>query len=292
MDAAFWVPLALIAALTQAAMPLTSERFKIVPTTNLLVLTRLFAFIFLLPLALTVDWPTSPLFYFCTISAAVIIMFTDILLFRTAAQNGAGVTTRIEPLAAFTTFMLWTAITPALLADYIDTPLRSLGIIAAIGGAAFFAVRLYHCPISRQALKKLLPVVLLGAVIIVFSKTAMNHSDSNGPFLYAFLQACIIGPGYLLLMKLKPERYPPLKHSKTVWLSGFVMAIASTIHIVSKQSAIQLVENPAYVLVIGLTAPLWVLAFYRMIKHEERGDILSGLGIVACAALLVICTQF
>jgi hypothetical protein len=52
--------------------------------------------------------------------------------------------------------------------------------------------------------------------------------------------------------------------------------------------AYRYVENPAYVNAIVLTAPFWVVLFYKMVKHEEKGNIFWGLGLVVCAIILTV----
>jgi hypothetical protein len=37
-----------------------------------------------------------------------------------------------------------------------------------------------------------------------------------------------------------------------------------------------------------LTGPFWIMLFYKLVKHQEKGDIVSGLGIVASAIILTL----
>ncbi|MCK5373795.1 MAG: hypothetical protein KAJ40_00775 [Alphaproteobacteria bacterium] len=114
----------------------------------------------------------------------------------------------------------------------------------------------------------------------------------------AFLQCLIVLSFYIIIMKIPSlTRHLPHKDmisgikDKTVLLAGACMAVAWLLHTPSKWVAITLIENPAYVTMIGLTASLWVLLFYKITGRKETADIWSGLGIVACVAILVMFTQ-
>ncbi len=41
---------------------------------------------------------------------------------------------------------------------------------------------------------------------------------------------------------------------------------------------------------LSLLAPFWIILFYKITQHQEKGDILSGVGIVCCGIALAVLT--
>ena len=294
----FWVILAFIVALAQAGLVLTNERFQVRPI-HLLWWMRLISALALAPAAWFVPWPTDGHYYLYVALSGLVFAYTDLYVIGLAARSGAGVVTRLEPLIVGATFLLWTAMMPSLAMKYLHEPIHTVGIVLALLGGTFFALRLRHCVVSRAALRTFMPVIVLSAIGIVFGKLAMNHTTpKEGAFYYTFLQACLVWVIYTVAMVLPAvrRRIPDLglessMRDRRALLAGLAAGFFWLIATPVKWLAIAHVENPAYVSLIGMTQPFWVLLVYRFSKRQESADIWSGLGIVACAILLVICTQ-
>lgn len=272
-------------------MPLVSEHFK-TNTMHMIVWLRIFSVLAVSPLVLFYGLPSDPVYYAAIAGVVILVAITDFIYFGSAARNGAGVTTRIQPFEVFATFVLWTAITPSLLQTYFDSPLRSLCMLLSLLGCVYFALRLQHHEISRRTFRTLLPVILLGALIIVLSKTAMNHSPPHsGVYGYIFLQGLGILAIYSVLMRFMPHKFPRMTRDHFVLKAGLFMALCSLAHLFAKYYAFKMVVNPAYVTVVGLTAPLWVWLYYKLTGRPDHDDVKAGFGVVVCAAILIILTQ-
>ncbi len=50
----------------------------------------------------------------------------------------------------------------------------------------------------------------------------------------------------------------------------FLMALASAAHLICKSYAYIIVDNPAYVSVVILTTPLWVMLYYKLVKIQTE----------------------
>lgn len=285
-----WVPMGLFAALMTSCMLLVTEHFKL-PAAQFLMGLRFFSLLLLTPLILIFPWPQDPVFYIATITAILIICGMDILMISSAVKHGAGVTSRILPLSAFATFFFWTIYSSATFHSYLETPLRSAGILLAIGAAAFFSIRLRQCEISRAAMKILLPVVVMASVVTVCGKVAIDAAPQTGPLMWNFMQALILTPVYAVMVYGTKGRFERAPLNKTFAIAGILAALCSVGHIIVKSKAFHLVENPAYVMILLLTSPLWILLYYKIKKHEEKADIWSGIGIVFSALALIALTQ-
>ena len=73
---------------------------------------------------------------------------------------------------------------------------------------------------------------------------------------------------------------------------GFFAAMIFIFSMVSKNYAIWMVENPAYVSVFAMLAPFWLILIYKFMGRKEAADVKSGVILVLGCILLVICTKF
>ena len=285
-----WVPMGLWAAMMTALLLVVTEHFKF-PSAQYLGLLRVISFLFLLPGACLLPWPQTATFYIATGAGIALISIMDIFMITASVKNGAGVTSRILPLSVFATFFLWTAISPMLWVEYTNNLLKTGGIVFSITLAGLCTLRLRQCEMSRAAMKVLIPAVIMSAVVSVCAKIAVDSSPETGAYYWAFLQTVVLSPFYFLIIRAMPQRFESVKITRAFWLAAGIGAFASVTHILLKIKAYNFVENPAYVLILLLTSPLWVLVFNRVKGQRENTDIYAGLGIVLAAMCLIICTR-
>lgn len=299
MESWGWLFFAVVASISQAGLALVNEKFKVSPV-HMLFWMRVILLIVLFPVALFITWPTDPLYYLFVAICAFIFAYSDLVRFGVVAKAGAGTVTRLDPLTVGITFVIWTVLSPSLLSSYMDYPVRAGCIVLSLVGSIYFALRLRRCVISRDALHQMTPVLVLGAFGIVIGKFAMMHATLvSGVIGYVFLQCVIVVVSYVVMMNV-PYLARRLPHrdmlsgirKKVVLLAGGWMAGAWLMHTPFKWMAITVVENPAYVTMVGLTAPLWVILFYKMTGRKEKSDVWPGIGIIVCVAVLVMVTQF
>lgn len=287
-----WVGLSLGSAITAAIMPIMHERIR-AERLSMLFWLRVVMLFLALPLLLVVGFPVSPVFYVATFITAFVWAYADLASFRATEEFGAGSITRLIPLNVFVTFIMWTGLNPELLYGYLGDPLRSAGVLLAMCGAVFFAMRLQRTPVSREALRALGPVILMSGMGVVFAKIALDAApDSSGVFAYIVVQSLFM----ILIYGALEAVWHPVPRAvftgRVAMRTGFLMALASAAHLICKSYAYIIVDNPAYVSVVILTTPLWVMLYYKLVKHQDVGDVKSGLAIVACAAALVYLTSF
>lgn len=298
MSGLAWAVFALASAFLRSGSALIGE-FSRVSSLHLMFWMRVVGFLLLLPVVFLVEWPGNPYYYLCVIATGFIFAFYDVLVFSLTARHGAGVVTRLEPLMVWGVFFLWVLVTPSLLLDYIQNPVRGGGVLLSILACVYFSLRLKKCTISMDALKILWPYILMASVGLVLSKTAMNLSPfHSGILFYGFIQCAIALPIYVLLVSRNKfnlvggEDFENRVTGRRTVFFGVMTGLIWTIANIVKYYGITLAENPAYITVFGLTSPLWVLLVYKGIGRKEKAEIWPGLGIVASAAALIICTRF
>ncbi len=291
-----WVGLSMGSAVTAAIMPIMHEKIR-AERLSMLFWLRTVMLLISLPILCFLGWPVDPVFYVATFVTAFIWAYADLSSFRATEEFGAGAITRLIPLNVLVTFMMWIVIDPDVLYSYLDDPLRGLGVVAAMCGAVFFAMRMQRNPVSRHALRSLGPVILMSGMGVVFAKIALDHygagsSIHSAVFGYMAVQAFFM----ILIFGALEAVWHPVPRAvfagRVAIQTGILMGINSIAHMIFKGYAYQIVENPAYVSVIILTTPLWVLLYYRLVRKQNVGDMASGFLVVACAALLVYFTSF
>ncbi len=292
-----WILFAFLQSLAGIGAYLIAD-FTRVRSFDLMFWNRIFGCVMLSPILLFIPPPTSASFYVLCLFTAAIYAIYDLVFLDMASQKGAGLPTRIAPLSAWATFILWLFINPSLMMKYIDNPLASFGIISSAVLCGYFALRLRKCLLTWEAMKKALPFIGLSALGAVFSKSAIDQTNMiSGTFYYLFMQAALVGAIYMFMKLFMPNTTSQYASGENIVrrefiLAGFLSALCFISFGIFKISAFWSVENPAYVSVFGLLAPFWVFILKKILGKEEQGDILSGFGIVVGCICLVICVNF
>lgn len=286
-----WVGLSSGSAITAAIMPIMHEKIR-AERLSMLFWLRLVMLIISLPILCFVGWPTDATFYIATFVTACIWAYADLSSFRATEEFGTGAVTRLIPLNIIVTFCMWLVVQPNVLHSYLQNPWPSLGVIVSLIGAVYFAMRLQNYPVSRPVIRALGPVILMSGVGVVFAKLALDHvgpgaTIHSGVFGYMVVQAFFM----ILIFGGLEAIWQPVPRAvftgRVAIQTGLMMGINSVAHMIFKGYAYQLVANPAYVSVIILTTPLWVLLYYKLIKRQDVGDIKAGLAVLGCASALV-----
>ncbi|MEM0950639.1 MAG: hypothetical protein AAGI66_00675 [Cyanobacteria bacterium P01_H01_bin.74] len=303
----YWLPLAIWASWSQAGYFLTSEIFK-QPVNLTLWCSRVISLsVLLLLLAGSSNYPHDQEFYWLVIIGAFLITLADLIKINLCLTKSAGLLSRLSPVEVIFTFFLWTAINPALFQYYCQNPLRIGLMVLALLGCLGFSLRLKRCALSFSGLIQLLPAFGLMAVAIVLGKLAIQRVPVDEAIVpYMTVQSVT---GLLLYSGIAVTRY--LADQKNgvnsaflstqsllnpsvnwrCWQAAGLMALCWLMAVPCKWIAIQQVENPSYITMIGLSEPLWILLFYKMTGKREPGDLKSSFGILACVVVFLIATQ-
>ncbi len=282
-----WVGLSLGAALTAAIVPIMHEKIR-AERLSMMFWLRVVMLLAALPVLFLTGLPANPTFYAATFVTAFIWAYADLSSIRASEEFGAGVMSRLIPLSVLVTFFMWIALDPVTLANYLDAPLRGLGILAATCSAVFFAMRLQKEPITREHLRALGPVILMSGMGVVYAKIALDSAMSphSAVFGYMALQALLM----VIIFGVLEAVWNPVPRAvfagRVAMTSGVLMGLNTLVHMIFKSYGYQIVENPAYISVVILTTPLWVILYYRVVKKQQVGDMKAGLLVVLSALVL------
>jgi len=285
--------LAFIAAFFSSVMYLTNQYFKL-PGEYIVIWSRVFILIALTPVMINLEWPTEPIFYLCVIVTGFFASFADIKSFNICARYGGGVALRIQPLMVWLSFFLWVIVDPGIIDEYIEDPLRSLGVFMALGGCVYFASRLKRCKISHAVMKAMVLPLIGYSMNNVLNKIAMDNSPlHSGVYGHMFVQSVTAVILTIIFMLVKNHRSKqdvtiPGFGKKIVIIAGFIGFIGWAGHMIPKNYAMTFTPNPAYIAAIILTAPVWATLVYKFIGHKETADVKTGFGVVISSIILAL----
>lgn len=283
-----WAVYAILAAVMITAIPLIQEKRK-ADGTALALWVKIFSFALTVPFLVHVGLPEHLEFYILIALTAALYSVSDIIYFRSVPIVGSGVVTRVLPASVIMTFFLWFAVDPSLVAVYVGQPIKSLGILGVLCLFLFFATRIKQCTITWNGVRAIWFVLFAACVGPVITKKSLDYVD---PRFASFVFICLQAFFMILFMGAYYITRKPISRAvfmgRHAIITAALIAGVSTPAIVLKVMAIDLAENPAYVAVIFFTDALWVLLYYKFTGKQENANIAAGLGIVACAAALVM----
>lgn len=285
-----WVLFALLSAFFSSGMYLVNQYLKqqgylLVFWMRVVVIVAMWPFMKTLPLS------EDPVFYLTVIVTSFAASFADLRTFNASARFGGGVASRVYPATVWCAFFMWFMFDPQLLSRYAQNPVNTAGVLAALGGCVYFAMRINRCTVTRQALLYMSPALFCYALTVVLNKFAMSRGALDSvvySYMYfqSFFSIVIVGCYAIWRQKTDPQvgGWGKREMLAAALIAGFTWICG----MIYKNYAMSFTPNPSYVAALGLTVPVFIAAFYRITGHREEADVKSGMGIVASAALLAL----
>lgn len=283
-----WALFGVGSALLAAVMMVLQERIK-ARGFGLALWNKITCIMVMAPFVAVLGAPDNWVFYAIVCSQAVLWTVSDVIIFNIIPVYGAGVVSRIMPLSIIATFFIWLPFDAALVQHYLSAPMVSVGIVAVLGLTVFFGLRLRKCVVTKGALKAALPCLFAAIIGPVFAKLAMAQADvSQAPFSYVFFEAIAMVSMWSIYAHVKKPMTREEFFSKRMVRAGLGIGSITAFMVVLGLLSVHFAANPAYTPAIRLTSAVFIIIIYRIFKHEDRGDVTAGMGIVACALALVL----
>ncbi len=242
-----------------------------------------------LPFVFMYGIPSHPMFYFYLALSAVLYAISDVFFFTAIPKTSAGAVSRLVPSAGVVGFLLWFLIDPALFFKYTQSPAIMAAIFITLCLFAYFAFRLKKCTFTMQTLRDIWFVIFAATVGPILTKMVTFYADmEQARYAYVCFQALMMMLMWLVYLYIR--RPVPLStfFARATWQKGLFIGVVAAGMILSKFTSYYYVDNPAYIPAMIALDSVIILFFYKMRGRKIEGDILSGLGIVACAAALII----
>lgn len=283
-----WAIFGLGSATLSAGVMLVQERFRL----NGFVMAfwnKVACAVFALPFVIYFGIPDNPYFYALLTLQALLWVVSDVIFFNAIPKVGAGVVSRILPVSVLVTFCLWFIFDPALIGVYVAAPVKSGLIVLVLALSVYFSVRIKRCPVSWQAVRLIWFVLLAATIGPVLAKLVTQYgSVARAPFAYVFFEALVMISIWSVYYRLKRPVESAVMFSREALKGGFAVGLVSCFMVASNVAAIGLVDNPGLIPAVKFVDTIIILGYYRWAGREDGSDVWAGLGIVACAAALII----
>ncbi|MGE3769590.1 MAG: hypothetical protein AB7G06_01410 [Bdellovibrionales bacterium] len=288
-----WILCGLASALCSATGGIIAERSK-THGDAMAVWFRIVSIVVTLPFILTFELPTAWQFWALVVFNSIIMGISDTVSFHTIKVIGAGAQSRYRRTAILITFVLWLLINPALLYHYLEMPGVSAAIFIVHALAVYFAVRLKRDQTSWDGLRMMWVPILAGSIAPIVTTLSFDYvaNPSQGVFAYIFIQAVIV-MGLFTARAAFRNGLQITKGAQALladgnWKPGAAVGLALVAALALKNYGYSAADNPAYIAVLLLTDTLWLLLYHKWRGIKDKTDVISGMGIVGCAAALIL----
>ncbi|MFA7277038.1 MAG: hypothetical protein WC043_09585 [Pseudobdellovibrionaceae bacterium] len=287
-----WVAFGFAAALASTAVPLVQEHHK-ADGFGIAVWAKVTVVALSLPFVLMSGVPDNFAFYVAIIISSLLWCVSDVVYFRAVPEAGAGVISRLLPISVIFAFPLWFVFDPDLLTDYLTRPWQ-LGMLCAILGlATFFAMQMKKCPVSLKALRLIWFVIFAAMVGPLIDKLTLGYAPAKqAPVAFMCIQGAFMILFWGIFALLRKPVTPAIFFAPVTVKAGLMIGAAAALVIYFNMQALALCDHPALLSVVLKTDALWILLYYKAAGRKDDSNVWAGLGIVACAILLVLVKSF
>lgn len=247
------------------------------------------AVVFMIPLVIWQGLPSQWEFYALVAAQAMLWVVSDVIFFRALPKVGAGVVSRILPGTVIVTFCAWFLFDHDLFKEYLATPVRSAFVCMALCGSVYFAMRLKKDPVSWEAIRMIWFVLFAAVVGPLMYKTVTSYTTiEQGPFAFVLFEGIVMVTVWSVFYAVKKPVPASVLFGKDSLKAGAMVGAAMCVVSLSKFAAMHYVDNPGLVPAVKYLDAIIVMAYYKMIGRVEKADVAAGLGIVACAAAIIL----
>jgi hypothetical protein len=283
-----WAVFGFGAAVLSALMMLLQERLK-VNGYALSFWNKIACIIITLPFVAVHGLPPDIRFYLYLFASAVLYAISDVIFFTSITKSTAGAVARLIPSASVMSFLLWFVFDPSLLEKYLNAPYISFPILITLFLFSFFAFRLKKCMVTMHTLRLVWFVIFAATVGPMLTKAITFHAArEQAVFAYVFFQGLMMAALWLVYLFVRKPVPPDVFFARSTWLRGLLIGTVSAGMVLLKFTSFYYVDNPGYIPAIIALDSVLILLIYKISGRKIEGDIVSGLGIVACAVALIV----
>ncbi len=197
------------------------------------------------------------------------------------------------PASVIFSFLLWFLVDPSSFHVYLEKPSIAALIFAVLCLWVYCATHLRKCAVSMKTARTVWFVIFASIVGPLLGKATTNSTDiEHGTYAYPFVQALIMVVIWTFFFSAHAQtRFIPAIPA----LAPFAGATASMIGSLSGSFSVILgvlafyhVDNPAYTSAVGYLNSIFILLAYAVMGRKNDGNVAAGIGMVACAAVLII----
>lgn len=221
----------------------------------------------LLPFVPFVSGVENQNFYYLCIFQGVLIAYLDNRLFNAASRFGAELTSMIQPISVLFGFVMWFCIVPQQFFDLCQHPLRLFLTVCSILGIVISVLMLKKNRMSRKAFLYLLPALLTVTILDLLGKGLMDMGADNvfgAIFYYSLITSLIAGAVNAVAFFRQGNSFAEVIMPRNLLCAGVPVVTLIMGMYVFKNYSLYLADNPAYVMAIIYSYPIWILLANNM----------------------------
>jgi hypothetical protein len=283
-----WAFFGLCTAALSATAMLIQERFKI-NGIAIALWNKIVCVIAMVPFIIHYGLPHEIRFYVLMALSALIYAISDVIYFSGISAAGAGTISRLMPISVIFSFLLWFAVDPPSFLPYLQKPIITALIFFVLCLWAYSASHLKKCAVSMKALQKIWFVIFANIIGQPIIKGGLDSTDIiHGIYGYPFVEGLMmLSISTIYLYARKPVTISVL-FSRPVWRGSILFGAVNAIGMVAGALGFDHVDNPAYITALELLNSFLILLVYTATGRKNDGNVIAGIGMVACAAVLII----
>ena len=228
------------------------------------------AAIVLLPFIPLIPGVADPKFYYLCLVQGVLIAYLDNRLFNASSRFGAEITGVIQPVSVLFGFVIWFILVPQQFWDLCQNPWRLFLITASILGIVASVLMLKKNPMSRKAFFYLLPALLTVTALDLLGKKLMDIGQDNvlgAIFYYSVITSVVAGGVNAIAFFREGNGIAEVLRLKNLLFAGIPIIVLILAMYAFKNYSLYLSENPAYVMAIIYSYPIWILLANNIYSH-------------------------
>ncbi len=268
-----WWLVSIFASFVFAMYIFANQIFKL-KGSQVMIYRGIGAALILLPFTFFVDRVENQTFYWLCIVQGFLIAYLDNRLFNAANRFGAEITSIIQPLSVTLGLVAWFVIKPEQFFVLVENPVRLILIVAAIIGIVTSVIMFRKSRFSRLAMLYLLPAMLTVTVLDLMGKTLMTLGSDNifgAIFYYSMITSAVAGLINAVAFFSQGNSIKEVIDTRNLIFAGIPMMTLIMGMYVFKNYSLYLSDNPAYVMAIIYSYPVWIfLANNIFSKHFKN----------------------
>lgn len=265
----FWWVVAIFASFVFAMYIFANQVFKL-KGSLVMIYRGIGTALVLLPFVPLVNGVENYTFYYVCLFQGLLIAYLDNRLFNAANRFGAELTSVIQPISVLFGFILWFFIVPQQFFDLCSNPVRLLLTVCSIVGIVISVLMLKKNRMSRKALLYLLPAMLTVTVLDLLGKVLMDIGSDNvfgAIFYYSLITSLVAGAVNAYAFFRQGNSFSEVILPRNMLFAGVpVIALIMGMY-VFKNYSLYLADNPAYVMAIIYSYPIWILFANNIYSH-------------------------
>ena len=248
-----------------------------------------------LPLLPYIQPPDSLYNWEILIAQGILIGIYDSHIFFASARYGAILTSRLLVLSVLLTMGAWWIITPEKFLLLLKKPDLFMTLLLCVGGFCVCYWFMLKSKISKQALMYMFPAITALAAMSILTKeiALMSENVWSNIVYYLTIATSISGIYNFILLAITQHKntsnifkmiFKPEIIKTGIYIVGFSGAL-----ITAKTLAMRMAPNPAYVVTLLLTAPIFANLLSNGHKYDRQANK-AGISMIFFLILLMLLT--